>query len=147
MLEIDNSGKVTVRDARIAESTLDELNRNLLMFYTNTSRSADKILSEQSNGAREKETKVLDSLHRIKEIGLKVLEAAESGNISDIGLLFDEHWKYKKRMSSEISNGRLDDLYGFALKNGALGGRSREPAGADFSYFMSRRTTRNFGRR
>ena len=59
---------------------------------------------------------MLDSLHRIKEIGFKVLEAAESGNISDIGLLFDEHWKYKKKMSSEISNVRLDDLYKFALE-------------------------------
>ena len=135
VLEIDKSGKVTVRDARIAESTLDELNRNLLMFYTNTSRNADKILSEQSNGARGKEARVLDSLHRIKEIGFKVLEAAESGNISDIGLLFDEHWKYKKKMSSEISNGRLDDLYKFALENGALGGKITGAGGGGFFIF------------
>jgi D-glycero-alpha-D-manno-heptose-7-phosphate kinase len=135
VLEIDNLGKVTVRDARIEESALDELNRNLLMFYTNTSRSSDKILSEQSKGAREKEKNVLDSLHRIKEIGYRVLEAAESGNITDIGLLFAEHWKCKKRMSSEISNSWLDDLYEFALENGALGGKITGAGGGGFFIF------------
>ena len=35
-------------------------------------------------------------------IGYKILEAVESGNITDVGLLFDQHWEYKKKISSQM---------------------------------------------
>jgi D-glycero-alpha-D-manno-heptose-7-phosphate kinase len=135
VLEIDKDGAVKVRSARIGDSTLDELNQNLLMFYTNTSRSANRILSEQSQGAKDEKQNVVESLHIIKEIGYKVLEAAESGNITNIGLLFDEHWKHKKSMSAEISNSWLDEMYEYALQNGALGGKITGAGGGGFFVF------------
>jgi D-glycero-alpha-D-manno-heptose-7-phosphate kinase len=135
VLEIDELGTVKVREAGIDESVIDELNQNLLMFYTNTSRSADKILSQQSRGAGGKKKNVVESLHRIKEIGYKILEAAESGNIADIGLLFDTHWKFKKSMSAEISSGWLDDIYDYALAQGALGGKLTGAGGGGFFVF------------
>ena len=135
VLEIDKGGMVKVRSVRIEDSTFDELNRNLLMFYTNTSRSANRILSEQSQGALEDKKNVIESLHVIKEIGYKVVEAAESGNITDIGLLFDKHWKYKKSMSAEISNNWLDEMYEYALQNGALGGKITGAGGGGFFVF------------
>ncbi|MCJ7587579.1 MAG: galactokinase [Candidatus Aminicenantes bacterium] len=135
VLEIDKRGAVKVRSAQVEDSTLDELNRNLLMFYTNTSHSATRILSEQSQGAREDKKNVIESLHVIKEIGYKVLEAAESGNITDIGLLFDKHWKFKKDMSAVISNSWLDEVYEYALQNGALGGKVTGAGGGGFFVF------------
>ena len=135
VLDIDKEGTVKVRNAQIEDSTLEELNRNLLMFYTNTSHSATRILSEQSQGAREDKKNVIESLHVIKEIGYKVLEAAESGNITDIGLLFDKHWKFKKNMSAVISNSRLDEVYEYALQNGALGGKITGAGGGGFFVF------------
>jgi D-glycero-alpha-D-manno-heptose-7-phosphate kinase len=135
VLEIDREGRVKVRNAQIEDSILDELNQNLLMFYTNSSRNADKILSEQSRGARDDKKNVIENLHGIKEIGYKILEAAESGNITDIGLLFDKHWKYKKSMSAEISNSGLDEVYEYALQNGALGGKVTGAGGGGFFVF------------
>ena len=38
-------------------------------------------------------------------------------------------------MSSEISNSRLDDLYEFALENGALGGKITGAGGGGFFIF------------
>jgi len=37
VLDIDKDGTVKVRKARVSDTTIDDLNRNLLMFYTNTS--------------------------------------------------------------------------------------------------------------
>ena len=34
-------------------------------------------------------------MHYIKDIGYKILASVESGNLTDVGLMFDEHWKYK----------------------------------------------------
>jgi D-glycero-alpha-D-manno-heptose-7-phosphate kinase len=135
VLEIDPRGAVKVRSADIKENTRDELNRNLLLFYTGTSRCADTILAEQSRGAERRKPEVIESMHVIKELGYRILEAAESGNITEIGLLFDQHWKFKKRISAGMSNPRLDELYQAALAAGALGGKITGAGGGGFFLF------------
>jgi D-glycero-alpha-D-manno-heptose-7-phosphate kinase len=135
VLDIEKDGTVYVRKANVSEATLDDLHGNLLMFYTKTSRSADKILSEQSKGAKEEKKNVVESMHYIKQIGHKILEAVESGNLTDMGLLFDEHWQYKKRISPKISNPHFDEIYNIAKENGALGGKISGAGGGGFFVF------------
>jgi len=135
VLEIGKDGKVNVRKADISDETIDDLNRNMLMFYTNTSRCADEILSEQSKGVKEEKKDVLESMHYIKEIGYKILEAVESGNLTDVGLLFDKHWRYKKRISPKMSNPHFDEIYKIAKGNDALGGKISGAGGGGFFIF------------
>jgi len=135
VLDIETNGKVRVRSAKVDDATLDDLNRNLLLFYTGTTRSADKILSRQSQEAGRGNPSVLESMHRIKEIGYKVLEAVEGGNLTAVGLLFDEHWRYKKQISPEMSDPRLDEIYEAAKMNGALGGKISGAGGGGFFLF------------
>jgi len=135
VLEIDKKGKVKIRPAKLSDETIDNLSRNLLMFYTNTSRSADEILSEQSKGAKEEKKDIIENMHCMKEIGHKILRAAESGNITDIGLLFDKHWQHKKKISKKISNPRFNKIYDIAKKSGALGGKISGAGGGGFFVF------------
>jgi D-glycero-alpha-D-manno-heptose-7-phosphate kinase len=119
VLEIKKDGNVKVKKAEVPEGIAGDLNRNLLMFYTNTQRDANEILSEQSKGAKEEKKNVVESMHFIKELGYKILDAAESGNITDIGFLFDEHWQHKKRISTKMTNPHFDRIYEIAKENGA----------------------------
>ena len=135
VLDIKTDGTVQVRTAKVDEATLDDLNRNLLMFYTGTYRSADVILAEQSQGARNGKPQVLDSLHKIKEIGYRVLEAVETGNLTALGYCFDEHWQYKKKISSQMTNPLFDEIYDIAKANGALGGKISGAGGGGFFLF------------
>jgi len=135
VLEIGKDGKVKVRKADVPEETVGDLNRNLLMFYTNTQRDANEILSEQSNGAKEEKKNVVESMHFIKDLGYKILDAAESGNITDIGFLFDEHWQHKKKISEKMSNSHFDRIYGIAKESGALGGKISGAGGGGFFLF------------
>jgi D-glycero-alpha-D-manno-heptose-7-phosphate kinase len=135
VLDISRDGTVEVRRANVSESTADALNRNLQMFYTNTSRSADAILSEQSKGAREDKKDVVDNMHFIKELGHKILDAVESGNLTDVGLMFDQHWQHKKKLSSKMSNPHLDEIYETAKQKGALGGKISGAGGGGFFLF------------
>ncbi len=144
VLEIARDGKVAVRQATIDPGTQDDLNRNLLMFYTNTSRSADKILAEQSKGARDPKSSVAESMHMIKEIGYQVLEAVESGNLTDVGLLFHRHWEHKKRISTQMSSSRFDEIYAQALASGALGGKISGAGGGGFFVFYVEKNHRHF---
>ena len=135
VLDIGKDGAVKVKKADVSGTTIMDLSRNLLIFYTNTSRDANEILSEQSRGAREEKKDVVESMHYIKDLGYKILEAAETGNISVIGLMFDQHWQYKKKISTKMTNPRFDKIYEIAKANGALGGKISGAGGGGFFLF------------
>jgi D-glycero-alpha-D-manno-heptose-7-phosphate kinase len=111
------------------------LNRNILIFFTGKTRSADEILREQERGAKEDKKNVVDSMHYIKDLGYRVLEVVESGNIDEVGRLFHEHWQYKKRISEKMTNARFDSIYAAALESGALGGKISGAGGGGFFTF------------
>jgi D-glycero-alpha-D-manno-heptose-7-phosphate kinase len=105
------------------------------MFYTNTSRKADDILSEQSQAAKEDKREVIENMHYIKDLGFEILEAVESEEISRIGQLFDKHWQCKRKISNKMSNGHLDYIYQMAKEYGALGGKISGAGGGGFFLF------------
>jgi len=135
VLDIAKDGKVNVRSADMPQEAIDLLNHNMLMFYTQSTRDANEILAEQTKGAKEEKKGVIESMHYIKEIGYKILEAAESGTVDDIGHLFDEHWQYKKKISSKMTNPRFDEIYEKAKEAGALGGKISGAGGGGFFTF------------
>ena len=51
--------------------------------------------------------------------------------------MLNDNWRLKKSLSQEISNPRIDDLYNFGLKNGALGGKLLGAgSGGFYSFFV-----------
>lgn len=135
VLEIAKDGTVKVRKANVSFEVADELNKNMLIFFTGKTRSADDILREQEKGAKEQKANVVDSMHYIKEIGYQILEAVESGNIDEVGRKFHEHWQYKKKISSKMSNPEFDRIYDAARESGALGGKISGAGGGGFFTF------------
>ena len=136
---IDKNGQVKVDRPNVSEDIIDELESSLMIYYTHTTRSTAEILKEQSNAVQNKKSQahqeVVDSLHKIKEIGYKTLEAVTKGNLDEFGKLMDVHWRAKKRLSKKISNTVIDDLYEVGLANGALGGKILGAGGGGFMLF------------
>ena len=154
VLDIGKDGKVNIRKANVSMETADNLNNNLLVFFTGQTRNADEILHEQLSGIKGRKKDVTESMHFIKELGYKILEAAETGNIDAIGTMFNEHWQYKKKISAKMSNPEFDKIYASALRNGALGGKISGAGGGGFFTFYvpgdqkkMRETMRSFGLR
>jgi D-glycero-alpha-D-manno-heptose-7-phosphate kinase len=135
VLEIAKDGHVKVKRANINDTTIEGLKRNLLSFYTGVQRKNVGILGLQNKSTENNEKQVLESLNYIKESGYKILDLVESGNITDLGRMFDEHWKYKKRLAKGITNRRFDEIYEIAKKNGALGGKITGAGGGGFFLF------------
>ena len=48
-----------------------------------------------------------------------------------------EHWKNKLKRSRKMSNSTIDNIYNFALKNGALGGKLIGAGGGGFLLFYT----------
>ncbi|MFA6354735.1 MAG: galactokinase [Candidatus Paceibacterota bacterium] len=137
ILEIEKDGKVKIRKANVSDETIDALNRNMLLFFTGTTRSADDILGEQSTGVKEEKKDVIESMHYIKELGYEILEAVESGNVDEVGRLFHAHWQHKKKISAKMSNEHFDKIYEVARENGALGGKISGAGGGGFFTFYA----------
>jgi len=134
-LDIDREGRVTVTTPKIPRDVLHELQHNSLIFYTGISRSASDVLAEQSKSTAAGETAVVNSLHRIKEIGLQIRDELERGNLAQYGALMHEHWETKRNLSSKVSNGRIDRWYEIARENGALGGKIMGAGNGGFFMF------------
>ena len=77
----------------------------------------------------------IESLHKTKEISLKIKKALEEGDLIKFGQLLDEHWENKKRRSDKISDQRLDQIYEIAKEAGALGGKIMGAGGGGFFMF------------
>ena len=135
VLEIARDGNVVVEKAKINYNTIDNLKQNLLLFFTGKQRSNINILASQDKSTQRREKEVLESLHYIKESGYRILEIVESGNITELGKMFDDHWQYKKKLAKGITNPDFDRIYDLAKKNGALGGKISGAGGGGFFTF------------
>jgi D-glycero-alpha-D-manno-heptose-7-phosphate kinase len=88
VLDIARDGGVTVRTVEIPSGSLASLLANTHLYYTGVRRSASEILKDQSaalenggDGARP----TADALHRIKELGYRILEAIEGEDYDQWG--------------------------------------------------------------
>ena len=69
-------------------------------------------------------------------------EALLTGNLYAMGDLLNDGWKYKKQMSSSISNPVIDNIYETAIKAGATGGKISGAGGGGFFMFYCPDNTR-----
>jgi len=136
-LDIARDGTVTVSPLPISRAAVDELRGSLLLFYTGIRRDSYDILEEQGKGASSGEKSVVESMHRIKEIGLEIKGALVREDLAAFGRLLHEHWQAKKRISNKMSDSRIDRWYELALANGALGGKLMGAGGGGFLMFYA----------
>ena len=131
-LTFEKNGDVVVEPLRVSDETLDQLEGNLVFFFTGKERSASEILSGQDKKSRADDPEMIQNLHGIKEIGLETKKHLEKGNVDILGELFHTHWEIKKRRSQKMSDPFIDECYETARKHGALGGKLVGAGGGGF---------------
>jgi D-glycero-alpha-D-manno-heptose-7-phosphate kinase len=134
-LDIQPDGRVHVSPLDVSITTVEEFRSTVLLFYTGVTRSSSDILEAQKQDTQQGDSMVVDSLHRTKELGYRIKEALEQGDLERFGLLLDEHWQNKKRRSGKISDPQIDQWYEIAMKSGVLGGKIMGAGGGGFFMF------------
>lgn len=134
-LDIDTDGRVHVSPLNVSITTVEEFRSRVLLFYTGITRPSSEILEAQKQDTQRGNSTVVDSLHRTKELGYRIKEALEQGDLDRFGLLLDEHWQNKKRRSGKVSDPQIDRWYEIAKENGALGGKIMGAGGGGFFMF------------
>ena len=134
-MEFSAGEKVIVNPLRIKQHYLNELENNLLLYYTATSRFSSAIIEEQSKNVVDKNEKSIEAMHNLKEQSVMMKEALLKGNVDAIGNILDIGFKNKKDMASGISNKLMDEIYTAAKKSGASGGKISGAGGGGFMIF------------
>ena len=123
---------VTVEPLALSADSLVDLEQNLMLFFTGSARDSSEILAEQDRSVRSSQEDVLGALTALKELVLPMREALDTSDLGRFGKLLDESWKIKKKVSSRISNPRINEIYDAALARGALGGKITGAGGGGF---------------
>ena len=131
-ISFDPDGKTLVEPVELDAALLNELESNLMLFFTGGAHKSWSILKEQETSTRWHRGTVVDALHEVKTLALRMRTALQQGELRRFGKLLHEGWQAKRRISSKISTPRIDELYALAIQHGALGGKITGAGGGGF---------------
>lgn len=141
-MEFYANDKVVVNPLRIRSEYLSELENNLVLYFTSTSRESATIIKEQQKNVLAKNEKSIDAMHQLKEQAKMMKEALLRGKLNEIGEILDYGFQQKRNMAHNISNNSIDAIYESAKKAGATGGKISGAGGGGFMVFYCPRNTR-----
>ncbi len=131
-------GSVEVEPLQLQADLIDELESNLLIFYSGVERSASEVLTEQAQVITSNQDGAVERMHRIKALGYETKKILLSGNSDAYGELLHEHWANKRKLASKMATSVIDEHYDAARKAGAIGGKLMGAGGGGFFMFYVR---------
>ena len=134
-MEFYGDDKVIVNPLRVKQQYLFELENNLLLYYTSTSRESAKIIEKQSRNVSDKKDKPIEAMHLLKQQSQMMKEALLKGRLNEIGDILDFGFHQKRKMADGISNDLMEEIYDAAKNAGATGGKVSGAGGGGFMIF------------
>lgn len=131
-ISFHQDGGTHVEPLKLEQELVRELQSSLLLFFTGASHHSWTILEEQERSARARDSDTVERLSELQNLVEPMKAALLAGELTEFGRLLHEGWEIKKRVSSKISNARINELYECALRNGALGGKITGAGGGGF---------------
>jgi D-glycero-alpha-D-manno-heptose-7-phosphate kinase len=127
----NSDGSVAVDSVTVPKSKKEELEESLLLFFTGVTRSASKVLAEQSKNIASDQDKA-GALRRMVNMVPSLHDDLENGNVESLGKYLHEGWQIKRGLASSISNSEIDETYQKAREIGAVGGKILGAGGGGF---------------
>jgi D-glycero-alpha-D-manno-heptose-7-phosphate kinase len=141
-MEFYEGDKVIVNPLRIKQQYLFELENNLVLYYTSTSRESAKIIEQQSKNVVSKKEQSIEAMHQLKQQAQMLKEALLTGQLNEFGQILDYGYQQKKKMAEGISNSLMEEIYETAKGAGATGGKISGAGGGGFMTFYCPGTTK-----
>ena len=123
------NGEIIIRPIVLSSERIEELNSNLMLFYTGIKRTASNIAESYVNNIEEKKRQLRIMKDLVQE-SIAILN--EGRDITAFGELLHEAWQAKRSLSSKVSNSFVEELYQSALTAGAIGGKLTGAGGGGF---------------
>ncbi len=134
-MEFFADDEVIVNPLRIRPEYMHELQNNLVLYFTATSRESATIIKEQVKNVNSKNEKSIEAMHQLKAQAKMMKEAMLKGRLHEIGEILDFGFQQKRLMAENISNSSIESIYDAAKKAGAMGGKISGAGGGGFMIF------------
>jgi len=141
-MEFNTDNKVVVNQLRIKPEYLHELENNLVLYFTSTSRESAAIIKEQVKNVTSKNEASIEAMHQLKEQAKMMKDALLRGKLDEIGVILDYGFTQKRKMAANISNSNIEEVYEAVKKAGATGGKISGAGGGGFMIFYCPGNTR-----
>lgn len=122
----------TVSPVIVSPDRKEQLNKNLMLFFTGFSRFSADIQSSTKEALDSRTARLLEMMGLVDEAE-KILTS--KCGLEEFGRLLDYTWKLKRGITGEISTNSIDGLYEKAMKAGAVGGKLLGAGGGGFLLF------------
>ena len=110
-----------------------QLNDNLLLFFTGFSRFSSDIQEGTKKALHDKQTQLLEMLALVDEAQAILVDPKR--DLDEFGRLLHHTWQLKRGITAGISTDSIDAMYQKALSAGALGGKLLGAGGGGFLLF------------
>jgi D-glycero-alpha-D-manno-heptose-7-phosphate kinase len=124
--------QVVAEEVELAPADRRDLQRNVMLFYTGITRSANSILSEQT--ANIKTTR--EQLDTLRDLAGLAVERLRCGDVDAVGEAMRKGWEAKRQLATGISNPQVDSAVDRALEAGAVGAKLTGAGGGGFLLVM-----------
>lgn len=135
-----SSDGVDVIPINMNNSSLYELENNLVLFFIGNLRNSSKILSNQIERIENNDINTMNSLHNVKELSQEMYDSIKTSDLTNFAELLNKGWEYKKKFASGITTDFIDDVYSKALSYGAIGGKLTGAGGGGHMIFYCEKT-------
>lgn len=113
---------------------LAELEKRVLILYTERTRNADSILKRQTEATAMRR----NILRRMRDLAGEMRQSlCGRGDLDEFARLLHRGWEWKRSLGCGISNMQVDAWYQTALKAGAQGGKLLGAGGGGFLFLMA----------
>lgn len=128
-----NADGYTVHPVIVSPQRKQQLNNNLMMFFTGFTRFSSEI-QKANKLDDENKTKRLKQMLTLVDEAESIL-TDHSKDLDDFGRLLDVTWKLKRQTGKSVSTSNIDNLYDKGIYAGALGGKLLGAGGGGFLVF------------
>lgn len=126
-IEIKSNGDFLVKPLPVTSEFKDELERSLVLIYTNNQRNQNNISKSHEN--KDKKT--------ILDISKHAYTCFLNENIKNIGTLLYQSWLEKRNISDLISTEKVDEIVDTVMNMGSYGAKLLGSGGCGFVLSIS----------
>jgi len=120
---------------------VEKIEKSILLVFSGTQRKANNIERDKIKNLK----KNYNYLNLMNQLTLEARSILLSNKftIEEFGKLLDHQWEIKKKLSSMVSNPKINDIYELGIQNGAYGAKLLGAGHGGFIVFICNENVKN----
>ena len=115
---------IVVTRLNLSSAVVQQLQQSLLLVYTGESHFSGEILQNVVDAYRSGNRQTREALSVLRRIAQEMKVALCQGDLSSVGCLLAENWRYQKQLHPSVTSNRVEHLFEISERNGSIGGKA-----------------------